>query len=294
MTATIRLHPDDNVVVAINDLAKGDSIPSEAAVLTCEPIAAGHKLATRRTEVGQPVIKYGQPIGQASETIEAGRWVHVHNVEWRSEKETYCFSTDIPQIAQPDRPRSFQGYRRASGKAGTRNYLAILSSVNCSASVSKAIARHFTYERLQDYPNVDGVVAFTHGSGCAMQFAGQQHQILNRVMGGIARHPNVGGYLLIGLGCEKATLDYLVADQRLVQIDGHGDTKSPPTLTMQNLGGTQKTIAEGIRLVEELLPRVNDVQRETHFGRRADRGHRMRRFRWQLWHHGQSGRRIRQ
>ena len=227
MTATIRLHPDDNVVVAINDLSEYHPIDGENSVQTAEPIAAGHKLATRQIEAGQPVIKYGQPIGKASEVIQAGQWVHVHNVEWRSETETYAFSTDIPRVTQPDHPRFFQGYRRASGKAGTRNYLAILSSVNCSASVSKAIARHFTRERLRDAPNVDGVVAFTHGSGCAMQFAGQQHQILNRVMGGIARHPNVGGYLLIGLGCEKATLDYLVADQHLVQIDGHGSPAGP-------------------------------------------------------------------
>ncbi len=262
MTATIRLHPDDNVVVAINDLPQDHWVREESGVKTVEPIPAGHKLATRRIEAGQAVTKYGQSIGKAGQRIEAGQWVHVHNVQWRSEQGSYAFSTDIPQRTQPSHPRSFQGYRRPNGKAGTRNYLAVLSSVNCSASVSKAIARHFTCERLEKYANVDGVVAFTHGSGCAMQFAGQQHQILNRVMGGIARHPNVGGYLLIGLGCEKATLDYLVEDQSLVQIDGYGVAQSPPTLTMQSIGGTQKTIDEGIRRVEQLLPQVNDVRRE--------------------------------
>jgi altronate hydrolase len=143
--------------------------------------------------------------------------------------------------------------------------LAVISSVNCSASVTRAIARHFDRQRLSAFPNVDGVVALTHHGGCAMQFNGQQHQILNRVLGGMARHPNIGGYVLIGLGCEKATLDFLIADQRLVQIEGLAgsslDTR-PPTLTMQTVGGTAKTIEAGIRLVEQLLPQVDQVQRE--------------------------------
>ena len=149
--------------------------------------------------------------------------MHSHNIELDHSTGEYEFATQVPPTAAPEATDwTFQGYRRANGQAGTRNYIAVISNVNCSASVSRFIARHFTSDRLRDYPHVDGVVALAHHSGCAMQFGGQQHQILNRVMGGIARHPNVGGYLLVGLGCENVTLDYLIRDQQLVQIDSAG------------------------------------------------------------------------
>ena len=129
-------------------------------------------------------------------------------------------ATDVPPNPPPLEGQTFLGYRRADGRAGTRNYLAIISSVNCSASVSRYIARRFDAAALADFPNVDGVVAFTHGGGCGIQFGGLQHQIYDRVLGGIARHPNIGGYLLIGLGCETATIGHLISDQKLVQIRG--------------------------------------------------------------------------
>lgn len=264
-TPTIRLHNDDNVLVAIRDLVQGhDAIDGSSSFVLAEDVPQGHKIAARRISEGEPIIKYGQPIGIAACSIQRGQWVHTHNVDWEGEQGDYQFATEVPELPPLASERSFLGYRRANGRAGTRNYLAIISNVNCSASVSKAVARHFSPERLRPYPNVDGVVAFTHHSGCAMQFAGQQHQILNRVMGGIARHPNIGGYLLIGLGCEKVTLDYLVSDQNLVQIAGHGSTpEAPKTMTIQKSGGTAATIAEAIERVNELLPIVNDVQRES-------------------------------
>ncbi|MDG2384609.1 MAG: altronate dehydratase family protein [Pirellulaceae bacterium] len=268
-TQTIRLNSADNVLVAIQDLPLGARIEelngnsAGKAIELLEAIPQGHKLATAAILAGESIIKYGQPIGIATATINCGQWVHTKNVSWQSEEGRYQFATDVPKPKDAAEPRFFQGYRRANGTAGTRNYLAIISNVNCSATASKAVAAHFTPERLRDYPNVDGVVAFTHHSGCAMQFAGQQHQILNRVMGGIARHPNIGGYLLIGLGCEKVTLDHLVSDQRLVQIDGHqGQQRGPITMTIQASGGMAQTIAAAIREVEELLPQVNHVQRE--------------------------------
>lgn len=273
----LRLHADDNVGIATRDLAKGSSLPDWQSFVVDEPIPMGHKVALRMISAGEVVRKFGQPIGVATALIPAGRWVHVHNVAWRDGTESGCsVATSTPPTAEAiplsaghhaaaSEPRTFQGYRRSDGRAGTRNYIAVISSVNCSASVSKAVARHFTRERLAPFPHVDGVVALTHHGGCAMQFNGMQHQILNRVLGGMARHPNVGGFVLIGLGCEKATLEFLVEDQRLVQIDGFPagpGQAGPPTLTMQTTGGTAKTIAAGIALVEQLLPQVDQARRE--------------------------------
>ncbi|MCA9197860.1 MAG: UxaA family hydrolase, partial [Planctomycetales bacterium] len=254
MESAIQIHPHDSVAIAVRDLAAGEKLRfGDVEVTVQEAIGAGHKVAIRETAKDSQVIRYGQPIGAALGDIASGQWVHSHNLKNRDSEQAYQFATEIP--SPPNRiERTFQGYRRQNGSAGTRNYLAIISNVNCSASVSRQVARHFTAERLAAYPNVDGVVAFTHHGGCAMQFGGQQHQLLNRVMGGIARHPNIGGYVLIGLGCEQATLDYLMSDQHLVQIEGtnQNSADSIPVMTMQQNGGTQKTIQHAIRSVEAL------------------------------------------
>ncbi len=261
----VQLHPDDNVVVATRDLPIGTTVNGAlAATSVRDVVRLGHKMACRPIGAGQPVLRYGQPIALASRAIEPGEHVHVHNVRLDDRDRSYEFALPEALVAPtPRATRTFQGYRRASGKAGTRNYIGVISSVNCSASVSKAIARHFDRQRLAAYPNIDGVVAFTHHSGCAMQFGGLQHRVLNRVLGGVARHPNLGGFVLVGLGCEKATVEYLVDDQRLVQIGGSPEKQErPPTLLIQNSGGTAATIAAGIAAVERLLPQVNAIQRE--------------------------------
>ncbi|HEX5104831.1 MAG TPA: UxaA family hydrolase, partial [Pirellulaceae bacterium] len=138
-----------------------------------------------------------------------------------------------------------------------------ISTVNCSASVTRYIAQHFTPERLRDFPGVDGVLAIKHALGCGMQYQGLQHELLNRTLAGMARHPNIGGYLLVGLGCEQGAMGYLLQSQNLMQIGGNGKASGPPLLSMQDLGGTAKTVAEGVRLVEQLLPQVNAARRET-------------------------------
>jgi altronate hydrolase len=146
---------------------------------------------------------------------------------------------------------------------GTRNYVAVISTVNCSASVSTYIARRFGREQLSEFPHVDGVVAFTHSGGCGMQFGGDAHEMLNRVLAGVARHPNIGAYLLVGLGCEQAAIDYLVEQQQLVQIAGSGASQDPPVVfSMQDQGGTLKTVEAGVQRVGEMLPQVNAVVRE--------------------------------
>jgi altronate hydrolase len=270
MPDVIYLHPRDNVCVAARNLGQGDDVAArQRRVTLAEPVRQGHKIAVAAIEAGEVVRKWGETIGYATRRIAAGQWVHSHNMAISKHSQQYEKATAVPPALEPLEGRTFQGYRRSSGCAGTRNYIAIISGVNCSASVAHYIADRFTPELLRDYPNVDGVLAFSHGHGCGMEFGGEHHRILNRVMGGMARHPNIGGYLMVGLGCETATPGYLIEDQKLVQIGGlAGSTRAatngrPPVLVMQDLGGTQKTIDEGLRLVAELLPRANDCRRET-------------------------------
>jgi len=262
--AVVFLHPDDNVCVAARRIEAGVKLTVGGRdVVVQEPIKLGHKIALTAIEEGAFVRKYGQIIGLATKRIEAGQWVHSHNLAQGEFARDYAKSSAVPPTPPPLGGRTFQGYRRSNGKVGTRNYIAVISNVNCSATVSKHVAERFTSEVLKQFPNIDGVVAFRHGAGCGMQFGGLKHEILNRTMAGIARHPNIGGYLLIGLGCEQGTLGYLVESQRLFQIDGASrQSQLPPMLSMQDLGGTVKTIEAGSRLVGELLPRVNDVRRE--------------------------------
>ena len=243
-----------------------------------EPVRMGHKIALVEIAPGQPVIKYGQIIGFASRPIAPGQWVHTHNVDAGAFARDYAKSTAVPPAPQPLAGYTFQGFRRADGRVGTRNYVAVISNVNCSASVSKYIARRFDAAALHEFPNVDGVVAFTYGGGCGIPYGGEYHQILTRVLGGMARHPNIGGYVLVGLGCETNTIGHLIDEQRLVQIDGDfataggstprqnrglGSSRGPAVLVMQDLGGTAKTVEAGVKLVAELLPRVNALRRET-------------------------------
>jgi altronate hydrolase len=268
MRDVILLHPSDSVCVAARDLSAGATVEFPAGRLQLlEDVRQGHKIARTRIQSGAPLLKWGQTIGSATSQIEPGQWVHTHNVAIGALAQDYEKSTAVPADPPPLTGYTFQGYRRPDGRAGTRNYIAILSNVNCSASVARRVAARFTAERLRDFPDVSGVVAFSHGSGCGMAFGSEHHQILNRVMGGMARHPNIGGYLLIGLGCEVGSIGHLIQDQGLVQIGGAssaGDGPSQPiVLGMQDLGGTQKTIDEGVRLVDMLLPQVNAARRET-------------------------------
>lgn len=262
----VYLHPEDNVCVAARHLERGTKIDAGGRSVTLpETVKMGHKIALDPLAKGQSVVKYGQIIGFTTEAAEPGTWLHTHNVTAGLFDRDYAAATAIPPSPTPITGRTFQGYRRPDGRAGTRNYIGIISNVNCSATVSKYVAKKFTDDILKQYPNVDGVLAFSHGHGCGLQFGGDFHQLLNRVMGGMARHPNIGGYLLIGLGCETATMGSLMDDAKLVQITGTGPSataKRPPVLSMQDLGGTQKTIDAAVKLVGELLPQVNACRRE--------------------------------
>src|SRR5690606_5565039 len=165
----------------------------------------------------------------------------------------------VPTDYVPEAQRAtFQGYRRVNGKVGTRNYLGVLTTVNCSATVARAIAQHFTFSgELESYPNIDGVVAFTHETGCGMRAEGEGYETLRRTFAGYARHPNFGGVMMIGLGCETMQV------QRVMEESGLADSQTFCAYTIQESGGTRHSIEKGIAALRKMLPLVNAAQRET-------------------------------
>ncbi|MCH2571196.1 MAG: altronate dehydratase family protein [Planctomycetes bacterium] len=261
----IQLSEQDNIAVAARPLIEGHKVfLGDEQIETQEAIGLGHKIAVQDIPLGGAISKYGQVIGFAAEQIHTGNLVHTHNVELGDFQRDYAFSQAVPEAPVINETRTFQGYRRHDGKAGTRNYIAVISMVNCSASTSKYISQQFDESLLKDYPNVDGVFAITHKGGCAMQYDGPDHEQLDRVLAGFAKHPNVGAYLIVGLGCETGQALHLVENQGLVQI-GSGSAvpgRKPRVLTIQTCGGISKTVEAGVRLLSEMLPEVNDVRRE--------------------------------
>ncbi len=246
---TVRLSPQDNVVTAISALEVGQDGATQQ-------IPRGHKMAVVDIAKGQKVFKYAQVIGYAAEDIAAGSHVHTHNLEFRNVDTEYEYSTNLRPVEPVATPDTFMGYRRATGRVGTRNYIAVLTSVNCSATAARMIAAHFTDDKLSDYPNVDGVVAFVHGTGCGMAGSGDGFEALQRTMWGYARNPNVGGVLMAGLGCEIMQIDWL--------IEAFGLTPGPlfQTMNIQDVGGLRKTVDLGIKKIEAMLPIVNEATRE--------------------------------
>ena len=256
---TIRLHPADDVVIARQQLVGGTKLLDEnVAVVGLVP--PGHKVATRAIAVGEAVRRYNQIIGFASRAIGPGEHVHLHNLAMGDFARDYAIGVDAKPTAYIQPAATFQGIVRRdgpnAGKVATRNYIGILSTVNCSATVARGIADHFNAERLAKFPNVDGVVALTHGSGCGMDTHGEGMQILRRTLGGYAKHANFAGVLIVGLGCEANQISALLGAQAL--------TEGPllRTFSIQDTGGTAKTIAHGVGMIREMLPHANDVTRE--------------------------------
>jgi altronate hydrolase len=257
-TLTVRLHPDDNVVTARIDLLPKTAVGGEQ-VSCAARIPAGHKVATRRIEAGEPIKKYNQIIGFASEAIEPGEHVHTHNVEMRDFDRDYAFGIDVrpTAYAPEDQRASFQGFLRDNGKAGTRNFIGVLSTVNCSATVCHLIAETFPKEELAAFGNVDGIVALTHGTGCGMADRGEGFATLQRTLWGYARHPNFAAVLLVGLGCEVNQIDFL--------LEAYQINRGPHfrTMTMQGSGGTRKTVERAQAMIREMLPHANEARRQT-------------------------------
>jgi altronate hydrolase len=253
---TIRLHPNDDVVIARAQLVGGTNLLDEK-ITVAGLIPPGHKVATRAIRSGEPVRRYNQIIGFASRDIAVGEHVHLNNLAMKSFDRDYAFGADVKPTQMVATPATFEGIVRPDGRVATRNYIGILSTVNCSATVCRGIAEHFHREALAAYPNVDGVVALTHGSGCGMDTHGESMTVLRRTLAGYARHANFAGVLVIGLGCEANQISALFGAENL--------TEGPllRTFTIQDTGGTTKTIAHGVGIVREMLPHANAVSRQT-------------------------------
>ncbi len=257
MTPLIRLHPDDGVVIARSTLMEGVEVAP--GVLTSQRIPAGHKVAVRPVAVGDAVRRYGQIIGFATQPIAGGEWVHVHNIAMGDFAKDYAWSVDARPTAMANARATFMGYRRPDGRVATRNYIGILTSVNCSAHVAGLIADVFKpniftgHNPLADYPNVDGVVALTHKTGCGMT-DGEPLRLLRRTLAGYARHVNFSHIVVIGLGCEVNQIGGLLEEQRLA-----GRVRN---MDIQTMGGTRKTVEAGIAFVKEVLAEANAVTRE--------------------------------
>jgi altronate hydrolase len=251
---TIRLHPNDDVVIARTQLVGGTRLMDENITVS-GLIPPGHKVATRAIAQGKPVKRYNQIIGFASKDIVPGEHVHLNNLAMGSFDRDYAFGADVKPTQYIEPAATFQGIVRADGRVATRNYLGILSTVNCSATVARGIAGHFTRERLAVFPNVDGVVALTHGSGCGMDTRGEGMQLLRRTLGGYARHVNFAGVLMVGLGCEANQISSLLG------AEGLEEGPLLQTFSIQDTGGTAKTITHGIGLIEAMLPHANAVKR---------------------------------
>ncbi len=259
MSVFIRIHPADDVVIAKQQLVGGTRLEGEG-VTVAGLIPPGHKVAVRAIRAGQPVRRYNQIIGTAKADIAPGQHVHTHNLEFASFARDYAAGTGTQPTEYAAEPATFMGIVRPDGRVATRNYLGVLTSVNCSATAARAIADHFRRDinprALERFPNVDGVVALTHGAGCATASDGEPLQILRRTLGGYARHANFAGVLMVGLGCETNQIDGLLAQE------GLHEGPHLQTFSIQDSGGTKKTVAKGIELVEWMLEEANRVQRQ--------------------------------
>jgi altronate hydrolase len=227
---TLLLHPDDDVAVALRDLPG---------------VPRGHKMAVRDLAEGAVVRKYGQVIGVATAPVAAGSHVHTHNLGMGPHTRDYAYGTEVREV-EPAGPAYFQGIVWPGGRVATRNYIGILTSVNCSATVARAIASRCSVE---GFANVDGIVPLTHGTGCGMAADGDGIRLLRRTLNGYARHPNFAALLVVGLGCE------------VNQLTGFDLPEGTPTMTIQELGGTSATVRRGVEVIRELLPAANDVSR---------------------------------
>ncbi|HEV2376298.1 MAG TPA: altronate dehydratase family protein [Streptosporangiaceae bacterium] len=259
---TVLLRADDPVVVAARALPAGTELTAGEHVLRCSgDVPAGHKVAVTAIPAGHEIRKYGQPIGVATCDIAPGDHVHTHNMAIAQFHHDYAFGTE----ARHDEPvplserATFQGFVRADGRAATRNYLGILTSVNCSATAARLVASQFGpgSAALASYPNVDGVVALTHGTGCGMDATGDGLRLLRRTLGGYARHPNFAGLLVLGLGCEVNQVEALTAD-----FDLPADTPVA-AMTIQELGGTRATVREAAARIRELAAEADKARRTT-------------------------------
>ena len=254
---TLRLNALDNLVVAVDAIEHG--APVEGVHATAR-VPRGHKMATAKIEKGAPVLKFGQIIGFATEDIHPGAHIHTHNCGFAAFDRDYAFAQDAKrEIILPMEARAtFQGFKRSNGRVGTRNYIGVVTSVNCSATVARFIAEAVNKSGiLADYPTIDGVIPLVHSTGCGIDSDGETFEVLKRTTWGYACNPNMAGVLVVGLGCEGFQIS------RMKQAYGIQESATFRTMTIQDTGGTKKTIAAGVEAVKAMLPIAGRVARET-------------------------------
>lgn len=257
----VLLNPNDDVVIAKQPLLPRTVLKTPAGeVRVRQMIAPGHKVALHAVAKGDEVRRYNQIIGFATQDIAAGDHVHSQNLSVGEGLELdYAATTEyVPVEFVPEaKRRTFMGFRRKDGRVGTRNFVAILASVNCSSSATERIANYFRDpEVMKAYPNVDGVIPLGTKGGCGSHYGSSDLGVLQRTMAGIVDHPNVGGYVILSLGCE------VNQPTDLIESTGLGNGHQPTVLTIQQDGGFQKTVEAGIEAVKKLLPIANQATRE--------------------------------
>ncbi|MCS6860437.1 MAG: altronate dehydratase family protein [Abditibacteriales bacterium] len=273
----IVLHEGDDVAIAKEKLTAGTVLTQNGwSVQLRQDVPAGHKIALHAVKKDAPLRRYGQVIGFATEDIQPGDWVHLHNLGMGQASGAhaqgglqveYEFGTEVKPVdyVPVDQMRTFRGYQRPDGRVGTRNYVALIATVNCAASTTQIIADHFKRTGLKEFPHVDGVLPITHKGGCGTAMGGADLKQLQRTLAGFANHPNVAAYLLIGLGCETNQALAMLQDEGLglIPIDAirTGRPQLPPVLTIQEIGGIQKTAQRGIAEVYKLLRQANECRR---------------------------------
>lgn len=251
---SIRLHPDDNVDIALADLTAG---AKTAGYLVVDGAKRGHKIANQAIQAGENIRRYGQIIGAATADIAQGAHVHVHNLAMADHAQDYAFGMQAHALPPIKGQRVFQGYRRADGRAGTRNYLGVLTSVNCSGSVARFIAEQAEKtDWFHALKNVDGIVPIVHSSGCGMSGENEGYDTLFRTLQGYARNPNFAGILLVGLGCEVMQIPDLIGAARMRE-DGNFRY-----MTIQQTGGTRRSVERGVEMLAEMATKADACTRE--------------------------------
>ena len=255
-TKAIILNENDNIVIALENMNAGQYLKQFALTIDA-PILSGQKIAKIDISENSPIYKYGTIIGFADSNILKGQVLTNSNIIFKEfiREHDYCAKYQPTRFVNASSERSFMGFKRDDGRVGTRNYIAVVSTVNCSATVVHEIAAYFTNEKLKNYSNIDGVAAFSHSTGCGMELSGEPMNLLHRTLGGYINHPNVASSLVVGLGCERCQVG------GLFQSQGIAETNKLRTLVMQENGGTTATIKAGIKCIEGMLEETNKIER---------------------------------
>lgn len=263
----IQLSQYDSLAIARQEIPAGSTVVSDNPALpftsfvTRQSIPAGHKLALRPIVAGQEVLRYGYPIGIATQEIAPGDWIHSHNLSVGDMQREFALQVAAIEKADPVDGRTFLGYPRSNGQAGTRNLIAVIATVSCAAQTAQAIAHAFSGEVLAEYPHVDGIVAITHSLGCCSPLDSLSHHYLQRTLLNLATHPNIGGIIYVSLGCEGNQMESLVEPLQAPPRNAADHPRVGSYLIIQQQGGIAKTVAAGVEAVKTLLPQVNAVER---------------------------------